>query len=71
MPATSEAQRRAFAIAEHHPSESYYPQLAKLPQKTLHEFAATKERGLPRHVAGKAARKKRLSDYAGRRGARA
>ena len=44
MPAKSPEQRALFAIAEHHPSELYAKNkgLAKLPQKTLHDFAATK-----------------------------
>jgi hypothetical protein len=66
MAATSTAQRRAFAVAEHHPSESYYPRLTELPHATLHEFAATKEKGLPYYVKGSTARRKRLSDYAKR-----
>lgn len=43
MPAVSEAQRRLFAIAEHHPSALHKANkgLAKLPKKTLHDFAAT------------------------------
>ena len=50
MPATSAAQRRLFAIAEHHPDQlrSKNKGLADLPQKTLHDFAATPEKGLPR-----------------------
>jgi hypothetical protein len=52
MPAKSKAQRRLFAIAEHHPEELYARNkgLAKLPDKTLHEFAATKEKKLPKRV---------------------
>jgi len=52
MPAVSTKQRRLFAVAEHHPEELYAKnaKLANLPQKTLHDFAATKEKGLPRHV---------------------
>lgn len=44
MPAVSEPQRRLFAIAEHKPDELYKQNqgLAKLPKKTLHDFAATK-----------------------------
>lgn len=44
MPAKSEAQRRLFAVAEHHPEMLYKKNrgLASLPHKTLHEFAATK-----------------------------
>jgi hypothetical protein len=49
MPAKSEAQRRLFAIAEHHPSILYKANknLANLPHQTLHDFAATKRKGLP------------------------
>ncbi len=52
MPAISQSQRRLFAIASHHPEE-LYPQnrgLAKLPRRTLHDFAATRESGLPERV---------------------
>ena len=54
MPAKSKAQRIVFAIAEHHPDELYRKNkgLADLPKSTLHEFAATKEKGLPSHVMG-------------------
>lgn len=52
MPAQSQAQQRLFAIAEHQPSALYKRNrgLASLPQKTLHEFAATARRGLPKRV---------------------
>lgn len=55
MPAPSKAQRRLFAIAEHHP-EQLNPEnrhLADLPHKTLHEFASTPEKDLPYKVARK------------------
>ena len=62
MPAQSKAQQRLFAIAEHNPEalKSRNKSLADLPDKTLHEFAATKTTGLSNHVrAGKRiARKK-------------
>lgn len=47
--ATSKAQRRLFAIAEHHPDHLYARNsaLADLATSTLHEFAATPEKGLP------------------------
>jgi hypothetical protein len=50
MPATSPAQRRLFAIAEHHPDQLYDKNkgLANLPQNTLHDFAATKESSMPK-----------------------
>lgn len=59
MPAQSESQRRLFAIAEHHPEELYKQnkQLAKLPHKTLHDFASTSEKHLPYKVAHKARKK--------------
>jgi len=53
MPATSEPQRRLFAIADHHPDQLYARNkgLADLPHKTLHEFAATK--GLTKDIGKK------------------
>lgn len=50
MPAKSVAQRRLFAIAEHHPGElrAGNQDLAKLSHKTLHDFAATSEKRLPK-----------------------
>jgi hypothetical protein len=63
MPAESKAQRRAMAIAEHHPDESYYPSMTKMSKSQLHDFAATKEKGLPQHKRG--AKKK---DRHGKRG---
>jgi len=49
MPAVSKKQRRAIAIAEHEPSELYSRNkgLKKMTKKQLHDFAATKEKGLP------------------------
>lgn len=54
MPATSQAQQRLFAIAEHHPSQLHKANrgLLKLSRKQLHDFAATPRNGLPRR-AGK------------------
>lgn len=48
MPATSKAQRRAMAIAEHHPGEIYARNkgLLKMTKSQLHDFASTKEKGL-------------------------
>jgi hypothetical protein len=49
MPSVSKAQRKAMAIAEHHPSE-LYPRnkgLLSMSRGQLHEFADTKEAGLP------------------------
>jgi hypothetical protein len=43
-PATSEAQRRLMAIAEHHPEKLHKANrgVLKMSHKQLHDFAATK-----------------------------
>jgi hypothetical protein len=48
MPATSEKQRRLFAIAEHHPEQLYARnrRLAKLSRQTLRDFATSQRPGL-------------------------
>lgn len=45
MPAANMKQQRLFAIAEHSPAKLFAKNksVAKLPHKTLHEFAATKK----------------------------
>lgn len=50
MPAKSKAQRIAMAIAEHEPGKLYARNrgLAKMSKKSLHEFASTPEKGLPK-----------------------
>lgn len=54
MPATSQAQQRAMAIAEHHPEELKGKNrgLLKMTHKELHDFASTPRKGLPKR-AGK------------------
>lgn len=49
MPAKSKAQREVFAVAEHHPEElnKRNKGLLKMSHEQLHDFAATKEKGLP------------------------
>ena len=44
MPAVSEKQREAMAIAEHHPSKLHKKNrgVLKMSHKQLHEFASTK-----------------------------
>ena len=44
MPAKSDKQRKAFAIAEHHPEELYERNKAmeRMSHKELHDFASTK-----------------------------
>jgi hypothetical protein len=48
-PAVSKKQRRAIAIAEHEPGKLYKRNagLKKMSKKDAHEFASTKEKGLP------------------------
>lgn len=50
MPAVSKKQRKLAAIAEHHPEDLYERNkgMAKMGKSKLHEFAATKEKGLPK-----------------------
>ena len=57
MPARSTAQRRAMAIAEHHPSELYAKNkgMAKMSKSQLHDFASTKEKGMPHYAKPKPA----------------
>lgn len=52
MPAKSKAQQIAMAIAEHNPSKLYSRNkgLTKMSHKQLHDFAATKRKGLPRKI---------------------
>jgi len=49
MPALSKKQREAMAIAEHHPEKLYKKNrgLLKMSKSQLHDFATTKEKGLP------------------------
>ena len=49
MPAVSKAQRIATAIAEHHPEDlnAKNKGLLKMSKGQLHDFASTKEKGLP------------------------
>jgi hypothetical protein len=49
MPAISIAQRKAMAIAEHHPEKLKKKNrgLLKMSHKELHDFAATPKKGLP------------------------
>jgi hypothetical protein len=50
-----------MAIAEHHPDELYAKNkgLAEMSQSQLHEFAATKEKGLPKYAGLAGKRKKK------------
>lgn len=52
MPAVSKKQRIMMAIAKHHPEKLYARNKGVLgmSQEQLHEFASTKEKGLPAKV---------------------
>jgi hypothetical protein len=56
MPATSVKQRRAMAIAEHHPEELYgrNKSLLSMTKGQLHDFATTSESDLPESKTKKA-----------------
>jgi hypothetical protein len=49
MPAKSKKMRRAMAIAEHHPEKLYArnKNMKEMSKSQLHDFASTKEKGLP------------------------
>lgn len=55
MPAQSKKQRKAIAIAEHHPEKLYKRNrgLLSMSKKQMHEFAATDEGGLPDKITKK------------------
>lgn len=52
MPAVSKKQQMAMAIAEHEPDKLYSRNqgMLKMSQSQLHDFAATKRKGLPTKV---------------------
>lgn len=49
MPATSQAQQRFFAIAEHSPSLLRGP-MPKMTKAQMHDYAATPRKGLPKRI---------------------
>jgi hypothetical protein len=55
MPAKSKAQAIVMRIAEHEPSKLYKRNkgLAKMSKKSLHDFAITPTKGLPKKVKKK------------------
>jgi len=57
MPAKSQAQQIAMAIAEHDPSKLYKRNqgMLQMSHEQLHDFAATKRAGLPTTKTGIAA----------------
>jgi len=50
MAAVSKKQRRAIAIAEHHPSKLYKRNrgILGMTKEQMHDYASTKEKGLPK-----------------------
>ena len=54
MPAQSAAQRRLMSIGEYHPEQLYQRNrgILKMSHSQLHDFAATKEKGLPARKNG-------------------
>lgn len=64
MPAESKAQRQVMAIAEHHPEQLYKRNrgLLAMSKEQLHDFAATKEKGLPQKVKKRKGSTRPLSD---------
>ena len=54
MPSNSKALRQASAIAEHHPEKLYARNrgLLEMSPSQLHDYAATKESGLPQYASG-------------------
>jgi hypothetical protein len=55
MPAKSQAQQEMMAIAEHAPQKLYSKNkgVLKMSHKQLHDFAATKHKGLAKRVKEK------------------
>lgn len=54
MPATSQAQQRLMAVAEHNPGAIAAKNrgVLKMTHSQLHDFAATKRKGLPARNVG-------------------
>ena len=55
MPATSQAQQKVMAIAEHNPSKLHAKNkgLLKMSHQQLHDFASTPRKGLVKKVSKK------------------
>lgn len=54
MPAPSKAMQQAAAIAEHNPEKATgaaKEMASSMSKSQLHDFAATKTKGLPKHVS--------------------
>ena len=62
MPAKSRAQQIAMAIAEHQPQALYARNkgMLSMSQGQLHEFASTPRKGLPKTMAPRASRPRKV-----------
>lgn len=60
MPAVSQAQQKAMAIAEHEPSKlkGKNKGLLKMSHKQLHEYASTPRKGLPKKASKRSSSRK-------------
>lgn len=60
MPAESQKQQIAMAIAEHHPEKLHAENkgMLSMTHQQLHDFAATPRHGLPKYAHARAERKK-------------
>ena len=63
--AYSKVQRRAAAIAEHHPEKLYKRNrgLLSMTPDQMHDFASTKEKGLPMRAKSHGKKKSTMSGY--------
>lgn len=61
MPAQSKAQRQLMGLAEHHPSKVSAKNrgVLKMSKSQLHDFASTKEKGMPQYAKTKPAQASR------------
>lgn len=69
MPARSKDQREAMAIAEHEPGKLYSRNrgILGMSHSQLHDYAATKEHGLPKNLGMNLGRKSKIPGL-GRKG---
>ncbi len=60
MPAKSVAQRRLIGLAEHHPEKvsAKNQGILKMTKSDMHDFASTKETGLPKYAGTKGGSKR-------------
>lgn len=61
MPAVSKNQQKLMGLAEHNPSAVYSKNksVLKMSHKQMHDFAATKTKGLPKEKGNQSAYRKK------------